>query len=448
MVGSLVVFRSLDAALAPVGQLRGYLIMVGLGGTVVALTFSLVLTRSVTRPVGRLLTETERLGAGDLDRPIEPMNDDEIGMLASGFERMRVSLREARAELIRGERLSAVGQAASALVHDFAQPVTLISAHTELLALGEGDEAEQQQEVAGIRDALRRLQGMMREVLEFARGEVRIEATEISVQGLLEAVGAAIPARPAAAAVQLGISGEVDVLALSTADERGLNRNFHGDGPFSALRMRLFGQHWVTERIGVFTELLFDIESDPRIYGAYVVVNELAGQSWLNARLGLAPSPLGNFGLRDTYFTANPLIGVPLHWQHRTTLDGSGLARNEDLIRRREQNVIGFPILYVACWSIQWELLGYAGPFEYSVALTSGSPSNPSAADEDGVAFLGRAGLEPVPGIRFGVSAAVAPYLGGRLRDAQTMATSYPGEPKDYLQRTAGYDLEISTGRW
>ena len=196
MVGSLVVFRSLDAALAPVGQLRGYLIMVGLGGTVVALTFSLVLTRSVTRPVGRLLTETERLGAGDLDRPIEPMNDDEIGMLASGFERMRVSLREARAELIRGERLSAVGQAASALVHDFAQPVTLISAHTELLALGEGDEAEQQQEVAGIRDALRRLQGMMREVLEFARGEVRIEATEISVQGLLEAVGAAIPRAP------------------------------------------------------------------------------------------------------------------------------------------------------------------------------------------------------------------------------------------------------------
>ncbi len=188
VVGSLVVFRSLDAALAPVGQLRGYLIMVGLGGTVVALTFSLVLTRSVTRPVGRLLTETERLGAGDLDRPIEPMNDDEIGMLASGFERMRVSLREARAELIRGERLSAVGQAASALVHDFAQPVTLISAHTELLALGEGDEAEQQQEVAGIRDALRRLQGMMREVLEFARGEVRIEATEISVQGLLEEV--------------------------------------------------------------------------------------------------------------------------------------------------------------------------------------------------------------------------------------------------------------------
>lgn len=265
---------------------------------------------------------------------------------------------------------------------------------------------------------------------------------------LLVAVGAAFAARPAAAAVQLGVSGEVDVLALGTADERGLNRNFHGDGPFSPLRVRLFGQHWVTERIGVFTELLFDIESDPRIYGAYVVVNELAGRSWLNARVGLSPSPLGNFGLRDTYFTANPLIGTPLLWQHRTTLDGSGLARNEDLVRRREQNVIGVPILYVACWNIQWELLGYAGPFEYSVALTSGSPSNPSAADEDGVAFLGRAGLEPVPGIRFGISAGVAPYLGGPLRDARTLATSYPGEPKDYLQRTAGYDLEISTGRW
>lgn len=188
VVGSLVVFRSLDAALAPVGQLRSYLIMVGLGGTVVALTFSLVLTRSVTHPVSQLLTETERLGAGELDHPIEPVNNDEIGMLASGFERMRVSLREARVELIRRERLSAVGQAASALVHDFAQPITLIGGHTDLLAMGEGDATELQEDVAAIRSALGRLQGMMREVLEFARGEVRIEITEISVEGLLEEV--------------------------------------------------------------------------------------------------------------------------------------------------------------------------------------------------------------------------------------------------------------------
>jgi signal transduction histidine kinase len=125
------------------------------------------------------------------------LEDDEIGMLATGFERMRVSLRDARAELIRRERMSAVGQAASSLVHDFAQPVTVISAHTEFLATSDGDEAERQQEISGIRDRLRRLQAMMREVLEFARGEVRIDKTEVSVQSLLEEV--AKQARPVVA---------------------------------------------------------------------------------------------------------------------------------------------------------------------------------------------------------------------------------------------------------
>jgi hypothetical protein len=246
---------------------------------------------------------------------------------------------------------------------------------------------------------------------------------------------------------QLTVSGEVDILALSDGDERGLNRNFHGDGPFSQLRLRLFGQHWVTERIGIFTELLWDFEADPRVYGAYLVINELGGQSWLNARMGMAPPPIGNFGLRDTYFALNPLIGVPLLWQHRSTLDGSGLARNEDLIRRRASNFIGLPILYVACWNIQWELLGVAGPFEYSVAATNASFTNMAAIGEDGVAFMARVGMEPMQGLRFGLSGFRGPYIGGPLRDSQTRATSYPGQAADYIHRTAGYDFELSYGK-
>jgi signal transduction histidine kinase len=144
--------------------------------------------------VSKLLEETGRLGAGNLDEPIRPLDNDEIGMLATGFERMRVSLKDARAELIRTERLSAVGQAASSLVHDFAQPVTLISAHVEFLAMSDGNEEERQKEIAGIRDGVRRIQVMMREVLEFARGEVRVDKTPASVQGLLEEV--ARQARP------------------------------------------------------------------------------------------------------------------------------------------------------------------------------------------------------------------------------------------------------------
>jgi hypothetical protein len=264
----------------------------------------------------------------------------------------------------------------------------------------------------------------------------------------LVAAAALLPlAAPSAAGAQLSISGEIDLLALNERDTRGLNRNFRLDSPYSQLRLRLFAQHWVTDRIGIFAELLYDVATDPRVYGAYVVVNELGGQGWLNARLGMAPPMVGNFALRDTYFMQNPLIGVPLLWQHRATIDGSGLARNEDLMRRRDQNVIGLPLLYTACWMMQWELLGQAGPFEYSLAATNGSLTNMAAMDENGIAYMARLGMEPVQGIRFGVSGFRGAYIGGPLRDPQTRATSYPGKPEDYLHRSAGYDVEVSYGK-
>ena len=254
---------------------------------------------------------------------------------------------------------------------------------------------------------------------------------------------------PFPARAQLEISGQLDLLALGGRDTRGLNRNFRSDSPYSQIRLRLFAQHWVTERIGIFSELLFDIAATaPRVNGAYVVVNELAGQSWLNTRVGMAPSPIGNFGLRDTYFNTNPVVGVPLLWQHRSTLDGTGFARNEDLMRRRRTNIIGLPILYSACWLPQWELMGDVGAFQYSVAATSGSFSNMSAMDEEGVAGSVRLGLEPISGVRFGVSAGLGPWIGGVLRDNLITARTFPGQPEDYLQRVAGYDLEVSYGKW
>lgn len=255
-------------------------------------------------------------------------------------------------------------------------------------------------------------------------------------------------AAPPGARAQLVVSGQLDALALAGRDERGLNRNFRNDSPFSQIRLRLFAQDWITPRIGVFSELLFDIAATaPRVNGAYLVVNEIAGRRWLNARVGMAPPPVGNYSLRDTYFNADPVVGVPLLWQHRSTLDGTGLATNADLIRRRDSNTIGLPILYVACWLPEWELMGTVGPFEYSVAATSGSMSNMSAMNEDGIATTVRLGLEPVSGFRFGVSAGVGPWIGGQKFDSLILARTFPGEPQDYVQRLAGYDAEVSYGK-
>jgi signal transduction histidine kinase len=187
-VGHLVAYRSLDEALRPARDLRLALAGIVIAAILVAFGSSYLLSQRVVRPVNRLLDETVRLGSGNLDRPSHPGRDDEIGKLAMGFEQMRVSLRRAQEELLRAERLSAVGRAASAIVHDFRQPVMVIQGYVALLKADLDDKAQCEEDLTLIESELARLNAMMGEILDYARGGEGIELTEGATADLLEEV--------------------------------------------------------------------------------------------------------------------------------------------------------------------------------------------------------------------------------------------------------------------
>ncbi|HEX6588886.1 MAG TPA: HAMP domain-containing sensor histidine kinase [Longimicrobiales bacterium] len=188
LAGHLITFRSLDAAMQPARTVRYVLLGIAALGIAFALGASYVLARRVTQPVDRLLAETVRLGTGDLDTPIRAEREDEIGRLALGFEEMRQSLASARHELVRAERLSAVGRAASAIVHDIKQPVAAISGNVELLRDDWADERARNEDLDAIGHELKRLNTMMSEVLDFARGGDVMRMDIGSVPDLLHGV--------------------------------------------------------------------------------------------------------------------------------------------------------------------------------------------------------------------------------------------------------------------
>ncbi len=597
VVGEVINLRSLHGALAPVRRLRATILALAFIGLLLAALSSWLLSRSVIRPVHRLLADARRMGDGDLDQPVAAVSVDEIGALALGFENMRTSLRDAREQLIRSERLSAIGRAAGAIVHDFAQPITVLMGHVQL-AQEETDPAARNESLAIMRTELDRLRAMMNEILEFTRGEKHLVRLPVSVPAMIDDIvrglapglrqrdirlavahgydgewpldvqrmnrvlhnlignaataigrdgditirtsrvdgslriavsdngpgippairdtlfepfvtgsrggtglGLAIvkniierqdgtirvatseagtsfimeisdlverapvqaalhdrvhPHAAAAAAVllltlataarvpaQTVFSGQVDLVAKSNPDRYGLNRTFRGN-PYNEFRLRGFARTWMTDRIGFFGEVMFDGRySTPFINGAYVVINEIGGRDWLNARLGLAPSLIGNFGQRSTYFNVNPLVGVPLVWSHFLTIDGTGFDTIEALQTSRAANQRGIPVLYDACWNMQWELLGEVGAFEYSIGVTPASMSNPRSSTQDGLQLLARIGAEPTPGLRIGVSGGRGPYIGV----APTSTARVIDNPEDYDQRLVGLDLEFSRGR-
>lgn len=184
--GSIVLLGSYDEALRPSNQLRLVLIGIFFFGLLLAFGVSGALARGITVPVGRLLEETERLARDDLDHPIEPIRRDEIGQLAKSFEDMRVSLKTARSELIRAERLGAIGKAASAVAHDFTQPLSAIAGAVGLLRMDDTPEDIRERCFTAIDGELDRLQRMKQEIVEFARGESMLDEAHLRIDSFLE----------------------------------------------------------------------------------------------------------------------------------------------------------------------------------------------------------------------------------------------------------------------
>lgn len=98
-----------------------------------------------------------------------------------------------------------------------------------------------------------------------------------------------------------------------------INTNSRGDDPFNLVRSRLFVQKAWTDNIHLYLEFLWDSGTDARVQGLYLTFSEVLDPMF-TLKVGMIPSPFGNFGHRSTYFNQNPLIGVPAMWLTKTTL--------------------------------------------------------------------------------------------------------------------------------
>ncbi|MFC2150587.1 HAMP domain-containing protein [Calditrichota bacterium] len=98
-----LVFRSTKVEEQLLSRIQLALLIVILGAVIVSFLAAYLLSRNLTNPIERLVASSRMLGMGDLHEPIQYDGKDEIGILATAMEEMRLSLLKAREELIRGE---------------------------------------------------------------------------------------------------------------------------------------------------------------------------------------------------------------------------------------------------------------------------------------------------------------------------------------------------------
>ena len=69
-------------------------VILTVAGIIVAFIVALFLGRNIARPITRLAEEATIIAGGNLDKEVEVLSEDEVGILAQQFEEMRVSLKQ------------------------------------------------------------------------------------------------------------------------------------------------------------------------------------------------------------------------------------------------------------------------------------------------------------------------------------------------------------------
>jgi two-component system, NtrC family, sensor kinase len=177
--------------------------------SLIGLSVSAVLGKRLAQPIKSLSILARRLTAGERDVQSDIASRDEIGDLAGSFNEMsrtlmeredriielnrdlekKVELRTAeleeknrllvqtREELLRVEKLAAIGELAAGVAHEINNPMAIIRGNTELLQLSLPEADPNREEVDTIFSQVKRVERIVANLLKFARRERREQGT-------------------------------------------------------------------------------------------------------------------------------------------------------------------------------------------------------------------------------------------------------------------------------
>jgi two-component system sensor histidine kinase GlrK len=186
-------------------QAREVSLVITVGCLVIILLMSLIVTRSITRPIGILKSKTREIAQGHFEGGLQIASPPELGELAAAFNLMCDKLREL-------ERLKA--DFFSSMSHELRTPLTSIKEGTGLLLDGVGgDTTDKQRKLLTIlAEESNRLIGVVNSLLDLSKMEAGMMAYEFETVNLDPLIRRAIAEiTPLVEAKQINLESSVDM---------------------------------------------------------------------------------------------------------------------------------------------------------------------------------------------------------------------------------------------
>jgi signal transduction histidine kinase len=166
-------------------ELMRYFLLSVLGGLIVSVSIAFVIIKMISNPLNKLKTKAHEIEKGNYGIKLEIRTNDEIGELTEAFNNMSDTLKNNTAELIKKEKLAALGKMAAVLAHEIKTPLTSIKMNADIIAetLDSNDENKENFEI--MKTEINRLNNLVKDVLQFSR-QMELNYSEVKLKDLIE----------------------------------------------------------------------------------------------------------------------------------------------------------------------------------------------------------------------------------------------------------------------
>jgi len=205
-VGELRILRSFEGALSQITAVRSRLAVLWLAAVLAGIGLTYLLARRLLKPVDELDRAAGEIATGNYNVRVPVHGGGEIGRLAETFNSMCASIRKAREDLIRQERIATIGRLSTSIIHDLRNPLAAIYGGAEMLVDTKLSGAQVERLAANIYKASRQVQSLLQELADVTQG--RGHAREVC--RLREVVTAAYEPL-AALAESRGVTVQIDL---------------------------------------------------------------------------------------------------------------------------------------------------------------------------------------------------------------------------------------------
>ena len=214
--GPVVLLRApLRDSLQSTHLVRRRLVIAGLIALAASLLVGYVAAEMFARRIRRLERAADRIAGGDFGEPVEDAGKDEVGQLATAFERMRQRL--AQLEHARREFIANAS-------HELRTPLFSLGGFLELMTDEDLDAETQREFMATMREQVARLTKLATDLLDLSRldaGRLKVEEEHVDLSALAEILADEFRAVALSTGHELAVENGAETSALGD-EERAL----------------------------------------------------------------------------------------------------------------------------------------------------------------------------------------------------------------------------------